>query len=394
MEDEDKFMVNLKYKMHSRERVQTALSFQEPDRVPAAIGGGPYGIVDEVYFKLLKSFALGKPVKPFRQGHNISFMDDRILEILDTDIRYVFPAISPTSPIQKTKKSDTFLDAFGQPWKRALPYYYTSEGILSEAHRIDQIEEKVHWPDPNDKKWFVGTEKRAQELNENTDYWITARMITSHGPYQTACDLRGTEQFMIDLIDNPEFASALLEKISATLCGFIDNYLKYCGKYIHMIELPGDDYAGNDNPIISPSMFRKFIKPLIQRMVNQVKTYRSEIKVMLHSDGAITKLIPDLIACGIDVIHPLEPLQATNQSAVKTEFGNQIAFLGGIDISQAMTGSQDDVKGEVIRCIRQLAPGGGFILAPSNHLQADVPPENVIALFDNARKFGKYPINN
>ena len=150
---------------------------------------------------------------------------------------------------------------------------------------------------------------------------------------------------------------------------------------------------GNENLIISPIMFRKFIQPIVTRMIGRVKTFRPEIKVMLHSDGAITKLIPDLIACGIDVLHPLEPLPATNQEAVKSEFGDRIAFLGGIDISHAMRGSTDDVKEEVIRCIQQLAPGGGFILAPSNHLQSDVPPENVIALFDNARIFGKYPVN-
>jgi uroporphyrinogen decarboxylase len=379
--------------MLSRERVQTALSFQEPDRVPTAIGGGPYGIVDDVYFKLLKLFAFEKPVKPFRQGHNISYMDDRVLKKLDTDIRYVYPAVSPTSPTQKTSDPDIFLDAFGQPWKRALPYYYTTKGILSEAHQIDQIEEKVRWPDPRSKKWFVGIEKRAQELNENTDYWITARMITSHGPFQTACDLRGTDNFMIDLATNPEFAFALLEKIGDTLCGFLDNYLKVCGKYIHMMELPGDDFAGNDNPIISPLMFRKFIKPVILRMVNKIKTYRSDIVVMLHSDGAITKLIPDIIECGIDVINPLEPLQATDQSFVKTKYGKKVAFLGGIDISHAMPGSKNDVKEEVIRCIQQLAPGGGFILSPSNHLQSDVPPQNIVELFEDARIFGRYPIN-
>ena len=379
--------------MHPRERVQKALAFQEPDRIPTAIGGGPYGIVDEVYFKLLKFLALGESVAPFRQGHNISYMDDRLLEKLGTDLRYVYPTLSPTSPTQPTIDPNTFLDAFGQKWKCAVPYYYTEKGILSEAHTIDQIDEIVNWPDPRDPRWFAGVRKRAQEMRESTDYWITARMITSHGPYQLACDMRGTENFMIDLVKNPDFAVALLNRIGDTLCGFLDQYLSACGTFIDMIEFPGDDYAGNDNLVISPIMFRNFVQPIIMHMVERVKTFRSDIKIMLHSDGAITKLIPDLIESGIDVIHPLEPLPATDQAAVKILCQNKVAILGGIDISRAMPGTEQDVINEVKRCIKQLAPGGGFILAPSNHLQSDVSPENIVLLFKSARLLGSYPIN-
>ncbi len=378
--------------MLPRERVKMALSFEEPDRIPLAIGGGPYGIVDELYFKLLKNLNLHKPIPPFREGHNISYLDNRIFEELGTDLRYVYPTLSPSSPSQKTDDPSTFVDAFGQIWKQALPYYYADKGILSNSHRIDQIDEIVKWPDPNDPCWFMNVNEQAQMLRESTDYWITARMIASHGPYQMACDLRGTEQFMVDLVAETNFAKALLERIGDSLCGFLDQYLLACGSNIDMIELPGDDYGGNENLIISPKMFREFIQPIIKRMVERVKAFRDDIKVMLHSDGAISKLIPDLIACGIDVIHPLEPLQATNQSAVKTAYEGSIAFLGGIDISHAMPGTIDDVKKEVIRCIQQLAPGGGFVLAPSNHLQADIPPENVVALFNYAQLFGEYPI--
>jgi len=378
--------------MHPRERVQKTLDFQEPDRVPTAIGGGPYGIVDEVYLKLIKHLALGEPVAPFRQGHNISYMDDRLLEKLGTDLRYVYPTLSPSSPTQLTSDPDTFLDAFGQKWKSAVPYYYADKGILNEVHAIDQMDTIVNWPDPKEPRWFSGVRKRALELRESTDYWITARMVTSHGPYQMACDLRGTENFMIDMVKNPDFAIALLNRIGDSLCGFLDQYLLASGKYIDMIELPGDDYAGNNNLVMSPTMFRKFLQPIIMRMVERVKTFSPEIKIMLHSDGAITKLIPDLIGSGIDVIHPLEPLPVTDQSLAKVLCQNKVAILGGIDISHAMLGTENDVINEVKRCINQLAPGGGFILAPSNHLQSDVPPENIVLLFKYARLLGGYPI--
>jgi uroporphyrinogen decarboxylase len=376
-----------------RQRVFTALSHEEPDRIPVAIGGGSYGIVDELYLKLVELLALGEPVAPFRQGHSISYMDDRLLERLGSDLRYVSPGMLPNSPIRSTNEPDTLMDSYGQVWKRATPYYYTTQGILSTVADIRQIDDLVNWPDVADPGWTKGVRERVKFLSERTDYFIVARMVASHGPFQTACDLRGTEQFLLDMVDNPDFALALLDRISNTLVGLTRGYLEACGDYIDMIELPGDDYAGNANLIMSPTMFRRFIQPTIRKMVTTIKDFRTNIKIMLHSDGAIARLIPDLIDIGIDVLHPLEPLPAMDLVAIKTQYGNQISFLGGIDISHAMPGTRQRVIEEVRQRIIQLAPGGGYILAPSNHLQADVPPENVVTLFEAARQFGHYPIN-
>jgi uroporphyrinogen decarboxylase len=183
-----------------------------------------------------------------------------------------------------------------------------------------------------------------------------------------------------------------LERVTATIDGLLRLAMQAGGRWFDMVELPGDDYAGNTNLVISPAMFREFIRPQLARFVRTIKEYNPETRVMLHSDGAIARLLPDLLSLGIDVIHPLEPLPATDLAAVKADFGDKLTFLGGIDISHAMTGSLEDVIAEARLRIGQLAPGGGYILAPSNHLQADVPAENVVALFTAAQKFGKYPI--
>jgi uroporphyrinogen decarboxylase len=377
--------------MTSRQRILTAINHQEADRVPVALGGGPYGLVDDLYFRLLQYFDLGAPVKPFRTGHNISYLDDRLFERLEIDTRYVWPGDSPSSPAKATEDPDLFLDGYGQPWRRALPYYYAVNGILAEAS-MDQIDEIVTWPVAADPRWSMGVQARAQTLKESTDYFIVARMVTSHGPYMTACNLRGTEQFLLDMALNPEYAETLLTRVTDAIIGLLLTYLQACGDAIDMMELPGDDYASNLNLIVSPKMFRQFIKPCLKRLVTTIKEYRSDIKVMLHSDGMIAKLIPDFIDLGIDVLHPLEPVVAQDQAKVKQEYGDQLAFLGSIDISHALPGSQAEVIAEVKKRIGTLAPGGGFILAPSNHLQADVPPENVVTLFNAAREYGGYPI--
>jgi len=379
-------------KMTPRERVQTALSHEEPDSVPLALGGGPYGIVDDLYLRLVKHLDLGEPVPPFRTGHSISYMDDRLLEKFGTDVRYCWPGLLPNSPVIRGEDDNTFLDSYGQVWKRALPYYYAGEGILKDATSIDDIERNIRQLDLTDPRWMAGVTQRAQLLREQTHYFVAMRMVASHGPFQTACDLRGTEVFLMDLALNPEFAHALLDKVTTVIEGLLRLAMQSGGKYFDMIELPGDDYAGNTSTIISPVMFRKFIKPCIERLVKVIKEHNPNTKIMLHSDGAITNLLPDIISLGMDVIHPLEPLSATDIPAIKEKFGRQVSFLGGIDISHAMPGTRDDVIAEAKRRITQLAPGGGYILAPSNHLQADVSAENVVTLFETAHEFGKYPI--
>lgn len=378
--------------MTHRERVLTTLAHEEPDRVPTALGGGPYGLVDDLYLQLVKRLDLGGPVQPFRTGHSISYMDDRLLERLGTDLRYCWPGLLPNSPVLAGEDDGTFYDSYGQVWKRAFPYYYTGEGILKEATSLYDIDSRVRWPDLSDPRWTQGIPERARMIREQTDHFLVMRMIASHGPFQTACDLRGTEEFLMDMALRPEFASALLDKITTAMEGLMRLAMQAGGQYFDMVELPGDDYAGNLNLLISPAMFRTFIQPCLARLIKVVKEHNPNTKVMLHSDGAITKLLPDIIALGVDVIHPLEPLPAMNLAAVKEQFGSQLTFLGGIDISRAMPGSREDVVEETRLRISQLASGGGYILAPSNHLQADVPAENVITLFETAHRYGKYPI--
>lgn len=374
--------------MLPRERVLAAIHHQESDRIPTALGGGPYGLVDDLYLRLVHYLGLGKPVPPFRSGHNISYMDDRLLARLGTDIRYCWPGLLPNSPVIPGKEKNTFYDSYGQVWKRALPYYYTGEGILHDATSIEDIERIVHWPDLHDPRWTAGVAERSRFLREDTDYFVTMRMVASHGPFQTACDLRGIENFLMDMALRPQFAKALLDRVTGIMESLLRLVMRAGGRWFDMVELPGDDYAGNTNILISPLMFRTFIEPCLTRLITTIKEHNPDTHIMLHSDGAISKLLPDILDLGVNVFHPLEPLPATDIPAVKANFGARMTFLGGIDITHVMPGSREDVIAEARLRIEQLAPGGGYILAPSNHLQADVPPENVVTLFETAHQFG------
>lgn len=375
--------------MDPRTRVKTTLSHRQPDRVPLALWGGPYGLVDPLYFQLVDLLGLPQPVAPIREGHTINHIDDRLLEALGTDTRLIWPGASPSSPTHPSADGELIYDDFGQPWKRTYPYYSATDGLLKNAQSVTEIDTLVDWPDVNDPRWTAGVTERAAALR-NSGFYIIGRMVVSHGPFQMACDLRSMENFLMDMMMEPEFAGALLDRVTDIIIGLTRNYLEAAGDALDMIELPGDDYAANDNLIFSPRLFRQMIRPRLERIVAAVREMQPEIAIMLHSDGAIGKLIPDFIEMGIDVVHPLEPVAGMDPAQVKRDYGDRISFLGGVDISHAMPGTLEDVRADVDRCLRDLAPGGGYILAPCNHLQADVPAENVVELYRYAAEKGVY----
>ena len=164
------------------------------------------------------------------------------------------------------------------------------------------------------------------------------------------------------------------------------------GQDIDLIEIPGDDYAGTDNLLISPKVYASMLAPALARIVRPIKEFRTDLFVAFHSDGAIAQLLPSFVEMGIDLFHPLEPLPANDMASIKAAYGDRLAFMGAIDIRRAMPGSLADVEAEVKERIHTLAAGGGYILAPSNHVQEDVPPENIVALYDFGRKYGHYPL--
>jgi len=376
--------------MNSKERVYCSIGHQEPDRVPLALWGGSYGLVDDLYLNMLDLLELDNPVAPFRKGHTINYLDDRVLDLLGTDIRYISPGLSPTSPRFPTDEENIFKDSFGQKWIQTYPYFSTDEGLLREIKSENEIDGLVNWPDANDPAWVEGVAARAAALTKSAEHFIVGRMVTSHGPFQLASDLRGMDNFLLDMAVDPDLSSALLERVTETICDLLRVFLIETNGALDMIELPGDDYANNDFLIFSPKMFRDYMKPCIERMVKTIRGIQPQIKIMLHSDGAITDLIPDVIDLGIDVLHPLEPVRGMDIPLIKEKYGKDISFIGGIDISKAMTGSLQDVRTDVDRCLRDLAWGGGYILGPANHLQADVPAENVLELFRYAAEAGRY----
>jgi uroporphyrinogen decarboxylase len=274
-------------------------------------------------------------------------------------------------------------------WQRIPPNIMAVEHPLAGATLAEV--EAYSPPDPERYVRLDELKERVAALKQ-TDYAIAARACASYGPFEQAAMLRGREQFFMDLVLNPELAGLLMRKVTDVIVRLNDLYLDAVGHDIDVMEIPGDDYGGSENLMFSPQVFEALIEPQLARVIQPIKAFREDLFVAFHSDGAVAKLLGHFISLGIDLFHPLEPLPANDMEAIKATYGDRLSFMGAIDVRRAMPGSLAELEAEVKQRIGTLAPGGGYILAPANHLQIDVPPQNIVALYDLGRTYGRYPL--
>jgi uroporphyrinogen decarboxylase len=258
--------------MDHRQRVLDAINHIEPDRVPTALWGSAYGVTDPLYFNLLKSLGLGDALSPFRirKGHTINYYDDRILEALNVDVRHVDCGFTDLGG-----PSAGGLDCWGIRYDQS-GIYLTASGHPLEKAGIEDLE-NYPWPEVEPYLRRREVLERARFLKENTDYAVVGRAFDSFGPFERCCALRGTATFLMDLAENEVFASLMIQKVSDVLCAGMQIYLEDAGKYLDIIELPGDDYAAL-RPIISPRMFDLYFAPAWRRIIKIIKIGRASCR--------------------------------------------------------------------------------------------------------------------
>ncbi len=276
---------------------------------------------------------------------------------------------------------DSYYDEYDVRWRHAAYYYDVVERPLSHATLADLA--KYKWPDPNDPGRVVGLAEAAQHLHDTTDYALVAGVLG--GPFEQACIMRGYDQFCIDLASDPPFASTLLELITDNLIGFWDAFLTAVGSYVQVVA-HGDDLGMQTGPFISPRMYRRFIKPCHRRLFGFIHAH-TNAHLFLHSCGSVYDLLPDLIETGVEILNPVQATAAKMDLArLKREFGKDLTFWGGgIDVQKTLPFSTPAEIGDQVRqAIDILAPGGGFVFAPSHNIQADVSPERLDAAYQAA----------
>jgi uroporphyrinogen decarboxylase len=209
-----------------------------------------------------------------------------------------------------------------------------------------------------------------------------------HSGWHLAFQVRGgIDKLLIDFYKNPKFARKLMDKIGKA-CQNIAKAMIDVGVDVLFVT---DDYADSHGPLMSPKFFREFELPYLKGIVNIGK--KNGVPVLKHSDGNLYPILDDIVNSGISGLHPMEP-GAMDLADVKEKYGDKICLLGNVDCRYVLPyGSEEDVRKDVRRCIDAAGKGGGFILTSSNSLHANVKVENIYTMVDEARKYGKYPLD-
>jgi uroporphyrinogen decarboxylase len=379
--------------MTSRERVIAAVNHQEADRVPVDIGGGSNTSISiEGYERLKGLLGIQSPTRTMNMLFRVAELDRRVIDTLGGDC-LPLRSRSPRRWTSPPSEPDTYIDMWGIKWKKVAydPGCYYWDIIhhpLAGAETADL--EDYPWPDPLDPGAVDGLADEAIALYEDTPYAIEASNGFSHF-WERAVWLRGFEQILMDLVLKPEFVTRLMEKLLELNIAGTGLFLEKAGPYIQIFRT-ADDLATQNSLLMSPDTFRRLLKPTYQRYFDFVKS-KTPAKILFHSCGRINDLIDDLAETGVDILNPVQVTAIGDTAELKACYGGKMVFWGGIDTQHVLPhGSAEEVEEEVIRRIRDMAPGGGYVLAAVHAIQPDVPPENIVAMAKAAKKYGRYPI--
>lgn len=375
-----------------RERVLTSLNHVQPDRVPLDFGGiGPSGIVASAYENLTRYLGV-KQVAPMDKLARTVVPDESVLKIFDIDTR----SLTLGEFINKKRRiidAGTFVDGWETTWQKASGSnaYISKDGSFRRKNPTVDMLETFDWPDPNDPGLYEGLKERAEMLHNNTDYAIILSLGPAGNGILSRCmNMRGFTEFLMDLYENAGFACRLMDIVTDISIKIAENALDAVGGNIDVVFF-GDDLGHQQSTFMSPQTYRELIKPRHKRFFDAVKS-RSEAKILLHSDGAVYKLIEDFIEMGVDALNPVQ-VSARNMdpAMLKREFGDRITFWGAIDTREVLPfKSPMKVREEVRRILDLMGKGGGYVLTSVQTIQAEVPPENIVAMFEEAKSYSEH----
>jgi uroporphyrinogen decarboxylase len=342
-----------------------AIAHEEPDRVPLDMW-----ITPEIESRLMAETGTADPFEMrVRLGH---------------DCLTVFVGIVASFYMSDKKE---YVDPWGITWAR-VPY---SNGAGSYTEMVghplagdDALLASYRPPDPEEPRQYDKIASLIARYGKT--HAIVGGVASSvfEGPWY----LRGMDSFLQDLLINKDYAHRLIDTV-------MDFHLKAGLRLIRMgcdILCAGDDVGTQDRMLISPELWREFVKPRYGYLFGEYKRANPNLKIAAHICGYIEPIIDDLIEVGLDILNPIQPL-AMDPAALKKRFGKRLTFWGAVDDQKVLPfGSPSEVEAEVKLRLSQLAPGGGYILCPSHNIQPTTPMENVHAYYRAAEAYRSYPL--
>ena len=381
--------------MTSRHRVLTALHHEQPDRVPIVIGSSNTTTLKMKPYQALKQFlgiqAEDRYIYDWPELGS-ALPDEATLQRLHSDVRGVLDRFPEETyhRNQNRPEHSPFIDDWGSGQKEIEPgVWYPGIHPMSDAETLDAIE-NYPWPDMDDPYRVAHVRQQASQLAEANEYAIIATPWLLF-PLERAFAMQGMDKFLLNLAMNPDFATALLQKIASLCKTLMGHFLDALGDNVDIIKI-GDDIGTQESLLMSPRMYRGILKPIHADYIAFIKE-RTKAKVFFHTDGDVFNLIDDFIEIGVDILNPIQTSagKMSNLPELKKRYGGQLTLCGAIDTQKILPfGTPEEVRQEVKRVIEILAPGGGYMLSSVHTIMNEVPPENILAMVDAAVEFGKY----
>ena len=375
--------------MNRREAFIATINHQEPDRVLVDFGKHIGSFHRSAYDMLNAHLGLKLEARILdRMAQNV-VLDEAICERLGIDFRWIVPNWVGMRDIEiNGEKGYIDMWSTSHKWTDFGEYYAIHDQPLGQDTLTLEDIDAFEWPDPHQPAMFDGLREQAKNWYENTGYIVGADGIKI-GVLQTAAQIRGYDKLFLDFAINPDIAHVVLDKVSAITNEMYRKYMQAVGDYVQVVVIT-DDQGTQNSLMISPAMFREFIKPRLKTQIETIKA-SADVKVLMHCDGAILPIVEDLIEIGVDILNPIQTVVKGFEDtlALKEQFGQRICFHGGIDVQQVLPNATvEQVKAEVALRIRDLGRDGGYILAPCHNINIDIPVENVLTTFDAAREYG------
>jgi uroporphyrinogen decarboxylase len=343
--------------MTPRERVLAALSHEQPDRTP-------------------RDFWAEAPALKRLFAHVGHESKDLLLRQLGVDVRHLEAPTPAESPVG----GGVFQNLWGEryvhrqtPWG---PMREDVKGALAEAQTLSDLK-AFDWPDPA----CIDRSSLKEQCARHDKY---ALLYGFADVWQRPALVRGWEGMFLDMAERPDWVHFLCRKFTDF---YLEDYVRAAEATSGRIDLYLliSDLGSQQGPLISLKMFREFVAPYLKEMADRIHEVGG--RVLYHSCGGIRLFIQDLVSLGVDVLDPIQPVGSDmSPERLRADFGDRLCFHGGIDMQKLLPfGTPQQVQAEVRRYCETLGRSGGYILGPAHLFQPDVPPENVIALYQAAR---------
>ncbi len=391
--------------MNSRERLFTALAHREPDRVPFDLGGTQVSTIHVVAYRNLCCH-LGIEPEPIEMADVVQQVvrpGEALLGRLEVDTRGLFPLTSHNWGFENPADvGDAWqhVDEWGltQQLKKEHGHWWAQVGFPLDGPTVDAAALAAYpWPNAADPRRIKGLREQAAACRAAGKVVVCKGLCA--GMFEMAQRLRGMSNCLCDLLADPDTAAHLLDDVLRLKIEFWTMLLDELGDLVDIVA-ENDDYGTQESQLISYETYRRLIAPRLRELIGFIKRKHAAKRapgepgyVFFHSCGNVRPYLPNFIDMGIDILNPVHTTaKGMEPAALKNDFGRDITFWGGgVDTQHVLpSGTPQQVRDDVRRNVEALMPGGGFVFTTVHNIQAEVPPENVVAMCEALRDAGGY----